>query len=258
MGHERVGGLPKSQQWRQIVGGISATRLNPTLVESVANETLRCVRKQFRHIQSDSAVQSAFGFLVEVAVASRDGKVAEVAGREASASVTPLALAMAIRRNVVASETSPEYTSLARDAAIDAFGRWHNEAKGKLPPTLFDEAGFQADSWQDLGNGAGFCELSRHFFASFAERYLNYFLEREVSAALPTIQARQDFKDQLHEHVDAISQHAFETARITQSFAAGWFNKNAASGRPKKATVDGFIAHAMGKMRDEFNRDGGR
>jgi hypothetical protein len=110
--------------------------------------------------------------------------------------------------------------------------------------------------WKRASNGAGFCELSRLFFAKFTERYLNYFLEREASAALPTIEDRERFREQLRQHVDQISQHAFETAKITQSFAAGWYNRHARQGRPAHREVEQFLSRAFGKIREELLREG--
>jgi hypothetical protein len=257
MGHERVGALPKSRQWREIVGGIAATRSNATMVDSVASETLRLVKRQFRLLQSDSAVRSAFGFLIDLSIAARDGTVSAFARKDSPDQVTPLSLAMEARRQIKPSGISPEYTTLARDAAIDAIGRWYSEARSAQPESLFEEDGLGANPWSGLGSAGGFSELSRHFFASFADRYLNYFLEREVASALTTIQDRQEFKQQLRDHIDDVSRHAFESAKITQSFAAAWFNKNASRGHPRRKEIEGFVAHAMGKMRDEFNREGG-
>jgi hypothetical protein len=112
--------------------------------------------------------------------------------------------------------------------------------------------------WGRASNGAGFCELSRLFFAKFTERYLNYFLEREASAALPTIEDRQRFREQLRQHVDQVSQHAFEKAKITQSFAAGWYNRHARRGRPSRLEVERFLSIAFGKIREELLREGSR
>ena len=48
---------------------------------------------------------------------------------------------------------------------------------------------------------------------------------------------------------------AFETSRITQSFAAGWFNRYARERAPTKAELEGFLSVAFGKMREELMRE---
>ena len=57
------------------------------------------------------------------------------------------------------------------------------------------------------------------------------------------------------DHIDDVSHHAFETARITQSFAAGWFNRYARDGMPTADEISGFLSHSVGKLREELLRE---
>jgi hypothetical protein len=109
--------------------------------------------------------------------------------------------------------------------------------------------------WRKAGNGAGFCELSRLFFAKFTQRYLEYFLQRASPATLGGIGERVQFEQQLAKHVDDISLHAFETAKITQSFAAGWFNNRVKGDVPNEKEIEGFLSVAFGKIRDALQRE---
>lgn len=255
MGHERVGVLPKSKQWRQVVHGLSSLATHPGRVDAVATDTLGLVRERFRALQNDASVHSAFAFLVRLAVASRGGGVPALVGSaKAQADIAPIVVAMALKRHVAPTVGNLEHGALSQEAAVDAVARWHAARKEGRQESLFG-GDLANDPWGGLGGGAGFCELSRQYFASLTERYLNYFLEREAASALGSIQARQAVRDELRAHVDAVSQHAFETALITQSFAAGWFNANAARGAPSDEEIGRFVAHAMGKMRGELNRE---
>jgi hypothetical protein len=93
------------------------------------------------------------------------------------------------------------------------------------------------------------------FFGKFTERYIKYFLDREASAQLPSIEARERFATSLERHIDALARHSFETTKITQSFAAGWYNKHARQSRPNQQTVVAFLSFAMGKLREELLRE---
>ena len=66
---------------------------------------------------------------------------------------------------------------------------------------------------------------------------------------------RERLARRLENHVDEVSHHAFETARITQSFAAGWFNNYAREGMPSEGEIEGFLSHQIGKLREELNRE---
>lgn len=147
-----------------------------------------------------------------------------------------------------------ETRELALRAATDAIGTWHRENTAQTE--LFGDSASTA--WQGLGNGAGFCELSRLYFAKLTERYLNYFLEREASAVLPNLSARERFKHRLGEHVAEVSRHSFESAKITQSYAAGWFNKHARDVEPREAEISAFLSYAFFKLREDFRREGGK
>ena len=64
-----------------------------------------------------------------------------------------------------------------------------------------------------------------------------------------------NFSDLLEEHIDAVSDHAFETARIAQSFAAGWYNNHAREEMPSNAEIEQFLDRAFSKIREELMRE---
>ena len=122
---------------------------------------------------------------------------------------------------------------------------------------LFADPDDAREIWRRADNGAGFCEVSRLFFSKFTERYLNFFLEREASASTASVSDRDRLATQLREHVDDVSNFAFETSRITQSFAAGCSTTMLATDIPPKEESRGFLSVAFGKMREELRRESG-
>ena len=70
-----------------------------------------------------------------------------------------------------------------------------------------------------------------------------------------SISDRDRLSTQLREHIDGVSRFAFETSRITQSFAAGWFNNHARDRYPSKDESRGFLSLAFGKLREELKRE---
>ena len=150
-----------------------------------------------------------------------------------------------------------EYGELATRAAGEAICPWFEENRsGSRSLFETDENAFAI--WHGVSAGSGFCELARQFFARFTERHLNYYLEREASAAAPSLEAREALQRNLKDHVDRISRHTFETAKITQSFAAGWFNKRRDERRASGEEIESFLRLAFGKIRDELLREGRR
>ena len=256
MGHERVGNLPKSKPWRQIVAGVGATRQNPTLINSVASDTLKQVQSRLENGDHTRPATEAFAFLVKLAVAAKSGNAGAAAGKDSEKELTPLSLAVAIRNQVEGGQGHAEHKSIACDAAIDAVGKWNRGELDESARSLFAHSQQETSPWARLGSGAAFSELARLYFSSFTERYLTFFLDREIGATLP-IEARARFRSDLHSHLGDVSKHAFETAKIAQSFAAAWFNKNAAGGTPSERQIEAFVRHAFDKIREELRREGG-
>jgi hypothetical protein len=85
-----------------------------------------------------------------------------------------LRIAQALRTWVGGHQDSLEYRSIAERAASYAITTWHSRQREQ--GILFGPSEDAANVWGRASNGAGFCELSRLFFAKFTERYLNYFL----------------------------------------------------------------------------------
>jgi hypothetical protein len=253
MGHERIGHLPRTVSWRKIVDAIEGAALGSDAgFADLAAKTLELVRDRFEALHRDTGVQAAFGFLVAIArslpVTTQSRAAPDLSLPSNS---TPFRLAVALNDWVDANAQSREYAELSKRAAADALAEWHNTQSRQLG--LF--AREPAEAWAAASTGAGFSEVSRLFLARFTERYLRYFLEREASAVIKGIDARERFSDRLRGSVDLVSRHAFETSRITQSFAAGWFNKYARDQTPSNTSLSAFLRVAFEKLREELRRE---
>lgn len=259
MGHERVGALPHTKRWRAIVDAIVDFPAGEAKsdISSLAENTLRNVSDRFRRIHEDKGVQAAFGYLVSLATAHLPpghGVASPKTGLDGDPS--PVRIAKNLNDWVKQHASSQEYAELACRAAADTVSEWTRAHSGQH--LLFDEGNNAAKIWAKSASGQGFCEVGRNFFAHFTERYLRYFLEREASSRISSIEARQQFNQRLHNHIDDVSKHAFETSKITQSFAAGWFNNHARNARPTDREIEGFLAIAFGKVYEELQREAGK
>lgn len=248
MGHERIGVLPKTKRWRAIVAEIATVDTPPSDVPEIARHTLNALGSRYVDLASDTAVETAFGYLIDFARMA--------AGKQAAADIankSPLSIVIDLGQRLAATEGSMETAEIVRRAAADAVATWGRENATTQSDLFADSA--PGNPWRGLGTGAGFCELSRLFFSRLTERYLNYFLDREASAALPNLQSREQFRRHLQAHLGEVSKHSFETAKITQSFAAGWFNKNAVTNQPTRAQIRRFLSYAFAKLREDLRRE---
>jgi hypothetical protein len=250
MGHERTGALPKTERWAKVVRDIADFSGAEEQSRRIANNSLDNVRTRFESVQRDPGVHAAFKFLTSLAVSGADAAGAPDLGLPDNP--TPFAVAKALN-NAVGKQGSQEYAAIASAAATDAIANWYGQNAEQS--FLFGSAEQNAAIWRKAGTAGGFCEIARLFFAKFTERYLNYFVEREASAVSRTIEQRDLLQKQLRNHIDSVSRHAFETARIAQSFAAGWYNRHARDAMPTDDEISSFLAIAFGKLREDLRRE---
>jgi hypothetical protein len=255
MGHERIGFLPRSARWADIVERIADSSDSPDSdARRIVRKTLENVRQRFLRIHKDAGVQAAFAFFVAIATRHLD----QAAGLSAlhvplEEDPSPSRLSLLLNRWIDAHLKSAEYAEIAKRAGADTIAHWTQIRTGQ--GDLFVDRRKADWIWSTITDARAFCEVSRIFFAKYTERYLKYFLEREASAQITSVSAREKFGDSLRAHVDEVSTHAFETARITQSFAAGWFNNHAKERRPSDAEIEAFLATAFGKIQEELYRE---
>ena len=185
MGHERVGFLPRTERWNVLVAQLGSIYAAAQPVSSIANQTLRNVRSSYESLCNDPVVRDVFLFLVRLARACRfsDAK-AELnrSGIQVPDEPTLLSIIRSLRQHVPPTQISSEYAQLAIAAAADALSQWDEENATRQPP-LFRPSEDFFDGWRSLGDGSGFCELSRLFFAKSTERYL--ILGARFSETLP-------------------------------------------------------------------------
>lgn len=253
MGHERLGVLPATGRWRKIVANIAGSEVSPSFVAIVAEDTLLAVKSRLHQVERDDGVRAAFGFLVGLALAGRGSNVSTPNPYiNLDENPSTIELARRLRDYVATRPGSPEYRDLAQAAGIEAISEWVTDSDRQAE--LFRRSQSSRAVWKRAGEGAGFCELARKFFARFTERYLNYFLDRTASSALSDVASRESFGKRLRGHVDVVSHHAFDTALITQSFAAGWFNRYAPEGTIADEDIGRFLHVAFAKIREELFR----
>ena len=82
--------------------------------------------------------------------------------------------------------------------------------------TLFGANDVQAALAQQ--NADPIFSFSRAFFARVTERYLTYFLSRELSIQLGSVRANREFRE-------ALSIHCQQASKIVEKFAEDWFSK---------------------------------
>ena len=64
MGHERIGFLPRSRQWRKLVSEIGDVGTDADAVPRLAHRTLHQIRRRFDGLERDPGLEAAFSFIL--------------------------------------------------------------------------------------------------------------------------------------------------------------------------------------------------
>lgn len=257
MGHERVGFLPKTKRWNAIVSGIGSFSANPEEISQIAAATTKNVRSRFKLIGSDEGVVSAFKYLVLLSYATKQENSIDFLNQKGinlSKDFDFFDIGITAKQYLEKHFQSKEYSTIATQSLMDTISDWFQKNESQQT-ALFSSPENPLEKWKKASTGEGFCELSRSFFSNFTKRYLEYFLEREAAWTLKNIEERKHFKEKLETLVSEVSIHAFETAKITESFSAGWYNKNVKEKIPSDRKIQGFVDYAFNKINSELLRE---
>lgn len=255
MGHERIGFLPKRKQWNSIVQQLSAYQPSAEATAKIADDTLNCIRKNYEQMPFDESVSKAIRFLALLSVSANQDSQSDFLksnGCVVDDKLSLFSLVNSAKNYITTVDGSLETNKIARDAVLHAITTY----QGKHTSDQLTLFGDNTESvWKEAGSGAAFCELARSFFAAFTDRQIKYYIERSAASEINDYATLQSFTKGVSQTAESISHHAFETSKIMQSFAAGWFNKHAVTGIPTDSKITDFLRISFGKMREEFRRE---
>ena len=108
-------------------------------------------------------------------------------------------------------------------------------------------------AFKNLSTNKQFGLLSREFFTRFTQRYLAYFVSRELSNH---VGGERRFKN-IEEHSEfskALKLHCHQTTEILERFAGGWYSKAnyEGYGSISAQSAVGFIQYAFEKLKNEL------
>ena len=229
MGHVRLGVLPKSRKWNQVVEEL---RLGSD-VETVAAAAADAAETALHSASRDPAFLHAFWLLTQLPLAARGPEFVadlqrlgvEVRNRPSLMDIVG-AISSAVDRYAREQGGRSDLGEMAQMAAVESI----ISLVGRDLPSLF---GPEPDEVQrGIGRFAGgdrFSVLAREFFSRLTQRSLNYYLSRELNRHVGAGDRFDD--DSMRLRFDgALDQHCREATRIVEAFAGGWYGKNVYQG----------------------------
>ncbi|MEI7732741.1 MAG: hypothetical protein WCO56_24425 [Verrucomicrobiota bacterium] len=253
MGHSRIGTLPATRRWKEVVQLIA----DGADVSKVAEATLKAAELAFAWVQEDVGFREAANLMVQIAQTTKDqnptaalAKLGIEISENTSVAEVAMAVGEALDQRVNAQRGRSDFGEMAGKALVSAV---IGQIKDKLPtlfePTRDDIAG----ALRSAGQEKGFGEFASHFFSRVTGDSLDYFLSKTLATKLGEGQ-RFATNNQMAEFMGAMRTLCKETAVISKEYAGGWLSKHRfeEGGNISRETIGGFAWYGMQKMRAEL------
>ena len=253
MGHIRLGRLPATRHWQQVVALLS----RDAPAERVAAASAEAAEVSLEHARRDTALHHSFWLLTQLPLAARSPNYSDslrslgfaVQGTPSLLEIIS-AFSATVDRHVDRNGGRTDLGELAQHAAAESLA----SAAGSELPSLFGPT--PEDARVALGKLAApdrFARLARDFFARLVRRHLDYYLSREASdhvgpgRGIGSIDAHTDFNA-------ALEQHCREASRIIEAFAGGWYSKTNFEGGITPEKAGSFLFVALRKISRELQK----
>lgn len=253
MGHLRLGHLPRTHRWKQVIGLLESGADLPALADASFHAALTGLKR----VPSDSGFLTTLNAIVGLANASRQTDLAsalQVAGIDLTAQTSSFGFLSAVARTL-SDQLGQVYPrsdvgKIAQDAFLESLTK---QVRGKTG-SLFGESE-DAKSLTSAFRGKQFKSLMHEFYSGFTSRYLTYYLSRELPHH---VGAGKRFAD-LNAHTEFARDfdlYCRQTVRITDEFTPGWVGKAIYEGDTGADAVKRYAHVAFKKLASEFQKGG--
>jgi hypothetical protein len=256
MGHIRLGTLPKTQKWNQVVSLITGG----ADVERIAAASADAAEHGLERASQDEGLAHAFWLLTQVPQAARQSnfleRLWELGLNVPSSRPTLLeivaAFTSAVDRHV--RERGSKRSDLGEMAQHAASETLASLAGRELPSLFGPTAKDVQQALAKLGRSDAFSIVARDFFSRLTSRSLGYFLSRELSKHVGPNKRFAAIGD----HSDfnaALDLHCREASRIIKEFSGGWYGRTLQQERQITKDEARKFAHvAFKKLRAELRK----
>lgn len=261
MGHTRLGTIPKSRKWIEVVQTLSDIDADQEQVaaasESVdflAGRTLSAAQEYLKSATSDLGLRFTFYLLARVALASRQsdfiGQLSDL-GIRLGPDDTLIDLTSEFQGAVDTYLRAHRHSSDISELAQQAAGESLTFLVGPRSSTLFGSGATELQqAVRALSTKKGFSVLGQKFFGTFMARFINFYLSRVTAAQLGTSSLPQ--VDEISRFNRALQLHCEQSARIVRDFSGQWLSKTEYQEGINLANTSGFLAVALRKLQAEL------
>jgi len=257
MGHIRLGNLPRTRKWQQVValieGGAGTAQ--------IANATITAAEKGLKLAAEDKGLVETIWLLTQLPLAARSDNFAQAlqsTGLEVSDSPSLMevigAFSDAIDKKLANNGGRTDLGEMAQMAASETMAEIIGSRTQSLFGTTPDDV---KNAFSKLATNKQFSTFARDFFSRLTNKCLDYFVSRAVAHHVGEGRRFRTLAQQ-GEFTKALGTHSREASRIVEDFSGGWFSKtNWEKKGISRQDAAGFAHVAMKKIVAEL-KEGAR
>ncbi|MEQ8652425.1 MAG: hypothetical protein RIC87_08175 [Kiloniellales bacterium] len=250
----RLGVLPKSRKWTQVVALLEGGAALP----DVAGASAEAAERALQQAADDPLLGHAVWLLAALPLAARapgwTERLREL-GLETDGppSLFELTAALSATLDKKAIELGGR-TDLGEMAQMALVESLVQTIEPQLPSLFTPDPAEVRTALGRLSGGERFGALARTFFSRLTNRSLNYYLSRELANHIGA--DRRFTTDQERRQFDqSLALHCQESARIVEAFAGGWYGKTVwQQDELTPESTQRFARYSFKKIRDELRR----
>jgi hypothetical protein len=251
MGHIRLGTLPRTQQWIQVLDLIGGGAGSP----DVAAATMDASQRGLIGAAEDPGLVYTVWLLTQVPLAARSkdfaGRLRKLGlGVSDSPSLLEVvgAFTGAVDAHLRRTGGRTDLGEMAQMAASEALAALGTPANGNLFETTALDV---QQTIKSFSTAKQFSTLAREFFTRLSRKYLTYFLSRELSNYVSG-DGRFSNIDSHAAFNKGLDLHCRQASRIIEEFSGGWFSKTNYKGGITQKEAAKFVYVALKKLRAEL------
>lgn len=258
MGHTRLGKLPRTRRWGEVValiaGGASTAQ--------IANATIHAAEQGLSGAAKDVGVVETIWLLMQLPHAARTDNFVEALDEcDLSVSDTPslMEIVAAVTEAIDARMPNCRGRTDLGEMAQLAAGETLTATIGQRIENLFGPTTADVQhALAALATSKQFSSFAKAFFARFTTKCMTYFLSRTLADHLGDGQRFTTLAQQAA-FIQALDTHCHEAAYIVERFSGDWYSKTKweTKGQLTQEAIAAFTGGAMKKLIAELQQGAG-
>lgn len=256
MGHIRVGRLPKTRKWSQVINLLNTRDSTPA---DIASATAKAAKEFIIKRSTDPSLVFSYWLLTQIARHARTkdfDKELKKFGLDITQANTAFdflayladftRIQIRLRHN--ASFPISEFAQLSlQEVLTETIGQRCRSLFG----TTLEDIRLACRKYSSPNK---FAKLSRLYFSKVLNRCLQFFVSKETANKLGHGRKFEDIFE-LSDFNAALKSYCFQSAKIVEKFAGGWYSKHVWLDKLSENDAKGFVFIAMDKLREEIARE---